>query len=61
LDWDELPRADAVVAAVAHREYADLGVDELGKKLVPGGIIIDVKSAFDAKAIRAAGFRLWRL
>jgi UDP-N-acetyl-D-galactosamine dehydrogenase len=56
-----LPRADAIVAAVAHREYAELSVEEMGKKLVKGGAFIDVKAAFDAGALKAAGYRLWRL
>ena len=61
LPWDELPRADAVVAAVAHKEYAGLGVDDLGKKMVKGGAFIDVKAAFDAAALQDAGYRVWRL
>jgi UDP-N-acetyl-D-galactosamine dehydrogenase len=59
--WDELPRADAIVAAVAHKEYASLSVEDFGKKLVKGGAFIDVKAAFDAAAIQAAGYKLWRL
>ena len=61
LPWDDLPRADAIVAAVAHREYAALTVDDFGKKLVKGGAFIDVKAAFDAKSILDAGYKLWRL
>ncbi len=61
LRWAELPRADAIVAAVAHSEYAGLTVEDFGKKLVKGGAFIDVKAAFDRGAIEAAGYRLWRL
>ena len=61
LPWAELPRADAIVAAVSHREYMALGVEDLGKKLIKGGAFIDVKAAFDAAAITGAGYRLWRL
>jgi UDP-N-acetyl-D-galactosamine dehydrogenase len=61
MSWQALPRADAIVAAVAHREYAELSVEEMGKKLVKGGAFIDVKAAFDAGALKAAGYRLWRL
>ena len=57
----ELPRADAIVAAVSHAEYATLGTDDLGRILVEGGAFIDVKAAFDAVALKAAGFRVWRL
>jgi UDP-N-acetyl-D-galactosamine dehydrogenase len=57
----ELPRADAVVAAVSHHEYASLEVEVLGKMLVKGGAFIDVKASFDAHALRQAGYRVWRL
>jgi len=57
----DLPRADAIVAAVAHREYAALSTADIAAKLVPGGAFIDVKAAFDAQALRDAGFRVWRL
>ena len=59
--WDDLPRADAIVAAVAHREYQGMSVEDLGRKMVKGGAFIDVKAAFDPAAITGAGFRLWRL
>jgi UDP-N-acetyl-D-galactosamine dehydrogenase len=61
LRWDDLPRADAIVAAVAHREYAALSVEDFSRKLVKGGAFIDVKAAFDAGAIKGAGYKLWRL
>jgi len=61
LPFEDLPRADAIVAAVSHREYAALSVDDLGRKLVKGGAFIDVKAAFDTQALTGAGYRLWRL
>ena len=59
--FDDLPRADAVVAAVAHREYKSLSIEDLSKKMIKGGAFIDVKAAFDQKAIADAGYSLWRL
>jgi UDP-N-acetyl-D-galactosamine dehydrogenase len=59
--WEDLPRADAVVAAVSHREFTTLAAEDFAKKLVKGGAFIDVKAAFDPSLIRDAGFRLWRL
>jgi UDP-N-acetyl-D-galactosamine dehydrogenase len=59
--WNELPRADGIVAAVAHKEFAALSMEDIGRKLVKGGAFIDVKAAFDAKAILDAGYKLWRL
>jgi UDP-N-acetyl-D-galactosamine dehydrogenase len=59
--FDALPRADALVAAVAHREYQALSVEDLGRKMVKGGAFIDVKAVFDQGALAAAGYRVWRL
>jgi UDP-N-acetyl-D-glucosamine/UDP-N-acetyl-D-galactosamine dehydrogenase len=61
LPWADLPKADGIVAAVAHREFSRLAVEDIRPKLVHGGAFIDVKAAFDAASLRAAGFRLWRL
>jgi len=61
LPFEELPRADAIVAAVSHREFMQLGMEEIGKKLVKGGAFIDVKAAFDTQALLGAGYKLWRL
>lgn len=59
--WANLPRADAIVAAVAHQEFFNLTIEDFGRKLVRGGAFIDVKAAFDRHAIEDAGYRLWRL
>jgi UDP-N-acetyl-D-galactosamine dehydrogenase len=61
MGWDALPRADAVVAAVAHKRFRELSADDLCRKLVKQGSFIDVKSAFDAPALEAVGVRVWRL
>ena len=61
LPWADLPRADAIVAAVAHREYTTLTMEDFGRKLVKGGAFIDVKAVFDRSAIEGAGYKLWRL
>ena len=59
--WRDLPLADAVVVAVAHKEYALLTPADFGPIVTRGGAFIDVKSSFDVAAVRAAGYRLWRL
>jgi UDP-N-acetyl-D-galactosamine dehydrogenase len=58
---DELPAANALVAAVAHHEYLSLPVAALATKMLPGAVFIDVKSGFDRQALSAAGFSVWRL
>jgi len=61
LSWADMPQADAIVAAVAHNEFATLSMADFAQKLVPGGAFIDVKAAFNREAIQSAGFNLWRL
>jgi UDP-N-acetyl-D-galactosamine dehydrogenase len=59
--WEKLPRTHTVVACVAHHSYKALSVPQIIGKMQPGGIFIDVKSAFDTRAMAAAGLRVWRL
>jgi UDP-N-acetyl-D-glucosamine/UDP-N-acetyl-D-galactosamine dehydrogenase len=61
LPWADMPQADAIVAAVAHDEFAALSMTDFAEKLVPGGAFIDVKAAFNREAIQSAGYSLWRL
>ena len=59
--WEELPSgADAIVAAVAHRQYLTMPLGDLLGKLKAGGLFVDVKSSYDPAAIRVLGFNLWR-
>jgi UDP-N-acetyl-D-galactosamine dehydrogenase len=59
--WDALPRAHAIVAAVAHREFAARPLPDVVAKLQPGGIYVDVKCRADAAALRDLGANVWRL
>lgn len=60
-NWEDLPEADAMVAAVSHKVYLAMPQTELLSKLRHGGVFVDVKSAYEPMAIHAAGYRLWRL
>lgn len=59
--FEDLPRADAMIVAVSHREYVGMPVAQLAQKVREGGAFIDVKAAFDPAEVQAAGLRLWRL
>ncbi|HEY8158409.1 MAG TPA: nucleotide sugar dehydrogenase [Methylobacter sp.] len=61
LDWDDLPRADAIVATVSHKQLTSIPVDDFQKKLIKGGAFIDVKACFDQASLEQAGIRVWRL
>jgi len=59
--WETLPVADAIVVAVAHREFASLSAAAVGERLVRGGVVVDVKACLDRKELAAAGYHVWRL
>ena len=59
--WDSLPRAEAIIAAVSHRELLARPLSDFQSKLAAQGCFIDVKSQFDHTALREAGHCVWRL
>jgi UDP-N-acetyl-D-galactosamine dehydrogenase len=59
--WASLPKADALIAAVPHKEVLAMSLTDFQSKLNDGGCFIDVKSQFDEKALREAGYCVWRL
>ncbi|MCC7487783.1 MAG: nucleotide sugar dehydrogenase [Burkholderiales bacterium] len=59
--WEALPRASAVVAAVAHRQFTEKPLAEYLERIEPGGCFIDVKCQFDRAAFERAGLTVWRL
>lgn len=59
--WDDLPRADAIVAAVPHSDLLKLDTGDFKKKLIKGGCFIDVKASFDTAGLDDIGARVWRL
>jgi len=59
--WSELPRAEAVVAAVAHKEFLSRPIDDFASKLTERGAFMDVKAQFDRNALGERGIAVWRL
>ncbi|MEK6245041.1 MAG: UDP binding domain-containing protein, partial [Pseudomonadota bacterium] len=60
-DWAALPRADALILAVAHRGYRERSSGEFLDKLAPGGCVLDVNGVLDLDALRRGGCTCWRL
>lgn len=60
-EWDDLPVADALVVAVAHRQFTHKPIADMLTKVAVRGCFIDVKCRFDAAALQAAGLLIWRL
>ena len=61
LPWDKLPAADAIVVAVAHREFAARPLEHYLTKVVARGCFVDVKAMFEREKLTNAGLRVWRL
>ena len=59
--WENLPRADALIVAVSHRQFMNRPLTDFQSKITDNGCFIDVKSQFDPAALREAGFNVWRL
>ncbi|MBN8526154.1 MAG: nucleotide sugar dehydrogenase [Planctomycetes bacterium] len=57
---DPLPRCDAIIAAVAHRQFRALPAQALAAAC-PGGPLLDVKACCDRAALAGAGLEVWRL
>ena len=59
--WEDLPKAAAIVAAVAHQVFRDRPLADYLEKLQPGGVLTDVKSLFDEAQLKKSGVTVWRL
>ena len=61
VDVDALQPADAVIMAVAHKNYIDAGWPLIQKLLTDGsGLVLDVKMRLDRDSL-PDGIELWRL
>ena len=60
-NWEQLPRAEAIISAVSHRQLTTRPLADFQSKVVEAGCFIDIKSHFDPQLLRAAGLNVWRL
>lgn len=58
--WEALVELDALVLAVAHRSYRELGTAALSARVKEGGVLLDVKAMLDVDKI-AKGREYWVL
>ena len=62
MDINDIKDADAVVLAVAHDCFKELGMDNIDKLYGEGEkIMIDIKGLLDRKAYENSGYSYWRL
>jgi UDP-N-acetyl-D-galactosamine dehydrogenase len=61
VEWNDLPVAGAIVAAVSHRSLVEMPASQVLSKLAPGGVYADVKCTADVEGLQAGGATVWRL
>src|SRR5471030_733721 len=59
--WEDLPRADAIIAAVSHADLVARPLSQLVAKVARNGCFIDVKSRCAQGELEAQGLSVWRL
>lgn len=59
--WDDLTDLNALIIAVAHKEYREKTIHTLCEKIIPNGCMIDVKSILDPEQVGECGIKYWRL
>ena len=57
---DQIGEVDAVILAVAHKEFRDGGWPMISKLLGGPGVVLDVRGVLD-RATTPAGVTLWRM
>ena len=62
VDIDSIRDMDAVVLAVAHREFSEISVERMNEFLgTDKKVLIDIKGLVDRKEFEDAGYWYWRL
>ncbi|HEY0563980.1 MAG TPA: nucleotide sugar dehydrogenase, partial [Terriglobales bacterium] len=59
--YEDLKPADAVLVAVAHKEFRKLCPDCIKKLSRQNPVLVDVKCIYNPEQVREAGLHLWRL
>jgi len=61
VSWEHLPKANAIVAAVAHKSLKQRPITDYTGMLSTGGLFVDVKCMADIAEFAAQGIKVWRL
>jgi UDP-N-acetyl-D-galactosamine dehydrogenase len=59
--WDQLPAADCLILAVAHKSFTKMPAEAFLEKIVRQGCLVQVKPVLDTAPFKREGVRTWRL
>jgi UDP-N-acetyl-D-glucosamine/UDP-N-acetyl-D-galactosamine dehydrogenase len=60
-DEKQIRESDAIVLAVPHNQYCEWDIEHWKSMLIEGGVVIDIKNVTPSKALRDAGYTVWKL
>ncbi|MDO6454462.1 nucleotide sugar dehydrogenase [Neptunomonas phycophila] len=60
-EWDDLPKADAIILAVAHSDYKRLTANDLASLAEENAVVVDVKCLMSREDFADKTLELWRL
>lgn len=61
VEWTQLSDLAAIIIAVPHEKFRQFSAKEYASKLVPGGVIMDIKGCLNASEFSSLGITVWRL
>ncbi len=61
LEIEKIQNQDAVIIAVAHRNYSNISLNKWNRMLKPSGVVVDVKSIYKKDFFLQTKLRHWRL
>lgn len=61
IPMESLKAADALIAAVSHKQFRQMSTDDLLKLMGNRPVFMDVKSIYNRAELEKAGVRVWRL
>ncbi len=60
-EWEDLPTSAAVVCAVPHEVFVSMSEADYAKKIIDGGLFVDVKSIKNQEDVESLGLQYWAL
>ncbi|SLM30040.1 putative UDP-glucose/GDP-mannose dehydrogenase [Desulfamplus magnetovallimortis] len=59
--WESLKPLSALIVAVPHNFYRQMGTKAVVELIEKGGVLVDVKSMLDKQTAKESGLKFWRL
>jgi UDP-N-acetyl-D-galactosamine dehydrogenase len=61
LNLKDIKKVDAIIFALAHKEFYELSITQIKKIIKPKSLIVDIKGIFNPELFKNSDIMLWRL